>query len=338
MLWTFIEVQMHCHGALSTWDAPPQSDPAKRRTTGPFSDCTSHVLAMPDYADREELSSADLDPVARHGYPRPQLRRRTWISLNGPWEFALDHAGRYALPRDVLWDRTIVVPFSPETSRSGIHDTGFYKACWYRRLIDVPALHNGERLLLHFGAVDYTATVWVDGALACSHEGGYTPFTVDLTDFMSPGTGCEIVVRAEDDPADLTKPRGQAGLAAGTAFDLVSADHGHLADRVDGARAAHANRRGAMVTRASNDGTSASRRRSLENGATACASASGWKCPAVDRRRRYLYADLDRDRAADRALRPGHRRLAQRAALEPRVTDADHGPAAALGRPRRAAR
>ena len=102
-----------------------------------------------------------------------------------------------------------MVPFSPETPRSGVHDTGFYKACWYRRIISVPPLRNGERLLLHFGAVDHTATVWIDGALACSHEGGYTPFMVDLTDFMTIETACEITVRAEDDPADLTKPRGK---------------------------------------------------------------------------------------------------------------------------------
>jgi beta-galactosidase/beta-glucuronidase len=164
---------------------------------------------VPDAYNLVELSSVDLDGVVHHGYPRPQLRRRTWMPLNGPWEFALDHAGRCARPQDVSWDRTIVVPFSPETARSGIHDTGFYKACWYRRRLDVPPLRTGERLLLHFGAVDHAATVWIDGALAGSHEGGYTPFTVDLTDFMRAAPRCEIVVRAEDDPADLTKPRGK---------------------------------------------------------------------------------------------------------------------------------
>ncbi len=63
---------------------------------------------------------------------------------------------------EVTWDRRITVPFSPETIHSGVHDTGFYKACWYRRQVPVPRLENGERLLLHFGAVDYAATVWVD--------------------------------------------------------------------------------------------------------------------------------------------------------------------------------
>jgi beta-galactosidase/beta-glucuronidase len=162
-----------------------------------------------DQSGLEELSSPEHDPSLHHGYPRPQLRRATWVSLNGVWDFALDPAGRYARPRDVSWDRTIVVPFSPETARSQVHHTGFFKACWYRRTIDVPELPDGERILLHFGAVDHRATIWIDNALACSHEGGYTPFTLDLTDFLTAGAPCVIVVCAEDDPADLTKPRGK---------------------------------------------------------------------------------------------------------------------------------
>ncbi|CAN5759681.1 glycoside hydrolase family 2 TIM barrel-domain containing protein [soil metagenome] len=156
-----------------------------------------------------ELCSDNLDPHASHGYPRPQLRRDNWLSLNGEWDFMLDPAAECTGPRDVRWDRRISVPFSPETARSGIGDTGFYKACWYRRTISVPPLEGGARLLLHFGAVDYAATLWVDGALAGSHEGGYTPFTIDLTTFLDGRDTCEIVLRAEDDPADLAKPRGK---------------------------------------------------------------------------------------------------------------------------------
>jgi hypothetical protein len=125
------------------------------------------------------------------------------------WDFALDAGGRWALPGDVAWDRTIAVPYAPETAASGIHETGFFKACWYRRRVEVALGPAGARVILHFGAVDHTATVWINGALACSHEGGYTPFWVDLTDFMIPGTACDLVVRAEDDPSDLAKPRGK---------------------------------------------------------------------------------------------------------------------------------
>jgi hypothetical protein len=155
-----------------------------------------------------EIRADDLDDV-HHGYPRPQLRRENWLSLNGEWEFGLDVSGQWTVPREVAWTATIVVPFSPETARSGVHNTGFYKACWYRRAVQLPQYEPGQRLLLHFGAVDYAATVWINGVHAGRHEGGYTPFTIDLTDFLSGAGGCELVVRAEDDPADLRKPRGK---------------------------------------------------------------------------------------------------------------------------------
>ena len=154
-----------------------------------------------------ELLPDDLDFIKR-GYPRPQLRREHWLSLNGEWDFTLDPSAAWTRPIDVAWERTIVVPFAPETARSNIHDTGFYKACWYRRTLRLPSLENGQRLMLHFGAVDYATTVWVDGVIAARHEGGYTPFTADLTAFAG-RPSCELVVRAEDDPGDLSQPRGK---------------------------------------------------------------------------------------------------------------------------------
>ncbi len=144
-----------------------------------------------------------------HGYPRPQLERREWTSLNGTWDFALDPEARWRLPSQVTWSDRIVVPYSPETEASGIGDTGFYKSCWYRRTIETPAAAPGERVLLHFGAVDYAATVWVDDVRVARHKGGYTPFTVDITDAIADDDRAVIVVRAEDDPHDLAKPRGK---------------------------------------------------------------------------------------------------------------------------------
>ena len=142
-------------------------------------------------------------------YPRPLLRRAEWWSLDGPWDFALDAEAVWTHPDQVGWDRRITVPFAPETPASGVGETGFFCACWYRRAFDAPALAAGERLVLHFGAVDDAATVWVGGRFAGGHEGGYTPFALDVTDhFAGPGPH-EIVVRAFDDPADLTKPRGK---------------------------------------------------------------------------------------------------------------------------------
>jgi hypothetical protein len=130
-------------------------------------------------------------------------------SLNGTWEFALDRGGVWKQPAEVLFDRTIEVPYAPETSASGVGETGFFHSCWYRRAFDPPPLSGGDRLLLHFGAVDYLATVWIAGARAGGHEGGYTPFAIDVTEFVRGGSPHEIVVRAEDDPHDLAKPRGK---------------------------------------------------------------------------------------------------------------------------------
>src|SRR4029079_15791776 len=112
------------------------------------------------------------------GYPRPLLRRDNWQTLNGEWDFALDPPGAWHVPADVQWSRSIRVPFSPEAPLSGIANTGFYRTLWYRRDVPRPALPLGWRWLLHFGAVDYSATVWIDERIAGQHEGGYKPFTI----------------------------------------------------------------------------------------------------------------------------------------------------------------
>jgi beta-galactosidase/beta-glucuronidase len=155
---------------------------------------------------RDLLSTTD---QFGRGYPRPQLVREQWQSLNGVWQFAIDPRGAWRDPDDVEWDREIVVPFSPETPSSGVRDTSFFRACWYRRRVPVPPLEDSHRWLLHFGAVDYDATVWVDSELAGSHEGGYTPFSFDITKMAEGKTSVDVVVLARDDPHDLAKPRGK---------------------------------------------------------------------------------------------------------------------------------
>jgi len=144
-----------------------------------------------------------------HGYPRPQLERADWQSLNGHWDFFIDHNAKFCQPSQISFDRKIVVPFSPETASSGIGDTGFYRAVWYRRRFVAPPLNDGQRLVLHFGAVDYRASVWVNGQFVCDHAGGYMPFHCDITDNLCPEPEQIIEVRAEDDPSDLAKPRGK---------------------------------------------------------------------------------------------------------------------------------
>jgi beta-galactosidase/beta-glucuronidase len=144
------------------------------------------------------------------GYPRPQLRRAEWFSLNGHWDFQMDADAELAQPGQLTWPSTILVPFSPETERSGVADTGLYRACWYRRRFAAPNCDAEQRLILHFGAVDYHATVWLNDRLLGEHEGGYAPFSFDITDAVDPTRSeQELVVRVEDDPTDLEKPRGK---------------------------------------------------------------------------------------------------------------------------------
>jgi beta-galactosidase/beta-glucuronidase len=143
-------------------------------------------------------------------HPRPQLQRESWISLDGPWRFAFDPECRWHHPLDVeQWPLTIRVPFAPESRMSGIGDTGFHPVCWYERDFVLPELGPAGRLLLHFGAVDYQARVWINGYPVIEHEGGHVPFEADITRALKPGGPQRLTVQALDDPHDLEKPRGK---------------------------------------------------------------------------------------------------------------------------------
>jgi beta-galactosidase/beta-glucuronidase len=155
------------------------------------------------------LESSEDGDGTQQGYPRPQFRRASWVSLDGIWDFAIDKDAKFSGPANVRFDKKIEVPYAPETTRSGVGDTSFYSAVWYRRSFSRPTLKPRERLMLHFGAVDHEAIVWIDGALAGRHQGGYTPFSVDITDFLRGPGPHQVVVRAFDDPSDLQKPRGK---------------------------------------------------------------------------------------------------------------------------------
>ena len=196
-------------------------------------------------------------------YPRPQLLRRHWADLCGPWDFAPDpddaglDAGWWAggdgseaggSAPAAPFDRVIRVPFPPESPASGIGDRAPQRVVWYRRRItgadlDAAGLDlQGDRLVLHLGAVDHTADVWLDGQHLGRHAGGQTPFSFDVTPLLRarqrraadqaggagtaahrdgprPGAGrwdgivgergLALVVRAQDDPTDVTQPRGK---------------------------------------------------------------------------------------------------------------------------------
>jgi beta-galactosidase/beta-glucuronidase len=146
-------------------------------------------------------------------YPRPQLRRAQWQTLNGPWRFCFDDSRRYRSPADIRdWPTTILVPFAPESRRSGIADMGFHSVCWYEREFacsEPQDLAGGGRVILHFGAVDYQAQVWINGIPVAEHEGGHTPFRADITHALHSSGRQRVTVRVEDDPHDLEKPRGK---------------------------------------------------------------------------------------------------------------------------------
>lgn len=146
--------------------------------------------------------------------PNPQFTRQRMVDLTGTWQFAHDDADRglregWFAPDHVL-EREILVPFPPESPASGIHDTGFHPVIWYRREFRDPRGDRGEHLLLRFGAVDYKATVWVNGRYVGSHEGGMSPFALDVTQALDGDASAQVVtVRVEDDPEDLEQPRGK---------------------------------------------------------------------------------------------------------------------------------
>jgi hypothetical protein len=154
------------------------------------------------------MESPILDDETK-GYPRPQFRRKDWSCLNGEWDFSIDADAVWECPPEVVWRSRILVPFAPETQESGVETKDFFRACWYRRSISPGKLRHGERWVLHFGAVDYLATVWIRGVCAGSHEGGYMPFSFDVTDLLQGHEACDLVVRAVDLPDDLQQPRGK---------------------------------------------------------------------------------------------------------------------------------
>ena len=172
----------------------------------PFGIMTIHTPAG------RTASLTPLRETPRPEYPRPQFVREDWLNLNGTWDFEFDDANVGLQERWALnphhFPLSIRVPFSFETRLSGIGDHSFHPCVWYRRRFSVPKEWSGRRLLLHFGAVDYRATVWVNGILVATHEGGHTPFACDITGALREDEG-EVIVRSEDPPTDRYIPRGK---------------------------------------------------------------------------------------------------------------------------------
>ncbi|HIW32074.1 MAG TPA: glycoside hydrolase family 2 [Candidatus Paenibacillus intestinavium] len=148
----------------------------------------------------------------RMEYPRPQYVREAWVNLNGAWSFEFDDANVGSKERWELggqaFSKSIQVPFAYQSQLSGIADPDFHDTVWYSRLLEMPESFTNKRVILHFGAVDYEATVWVNGHQVAHHEGGHTPFHADITDVLQ-ATDNMVVVKAVDFSRDVTLPRGK---------------------------------------------------------------------------------------------------------------------------------
>src|SRR5690348_5233235 len=142
-------------------------------------------------------------------YPRPQLQRSEWQNLNGLWQYAiLPASDDKAIPAS--FQGNILVPFCAESALSGVGKrVGKDNLLWYQRDITVPAKRKGKRVLLHFGAVDWRSDIFVNGKNVGRHEGGYDPFTFDITDALKKGTKQQLNVRVWDPINDGPQPHGK---------------------------------------------------------------------------------------------------------------------------------
>jgi len=154
-------------------------------------------------------------------YPRPQLVRPNWINLNGLWDYALTPQER---PRPQEFEGKILVPFPLESALSGVaKPLRKENALWYRRTFSAPDLPAGKRLLLHFGAVDWHATVFVNGREIGQHKGGYDPFTFDITQALRTQGDQELIVRVWDPTDEGFQPKGKQTLhPRGVMYTAVS--------------------------------------------------------------------------------------------------------------------
>ncbi len=149
----------------------------------------------------------------RSEHPKPQFRRDRWRNLNGEWEFEIDNSdsGEARGMQDPAYPRfegVITVPFCPQSRLSGVGNKDFMRAVWYRRTVNISGEELAGRVFLHFGAVDYKATVYVNGERAGEHTGGYVSFAVDITEHLRPGENT-LTVRAQDDERCRRVPGGK---------------------------------------------------------------------------------------------------------------------------------
>lgn len=150
--------------------------------------------------------------IPRSEYPRPQFFRDSWQCLNGEWDFAFDFGksgkDRGYFKPETKFDKKILVPFCPESKLSGIECKDFLNSVWYKRTITLTEEQLKNRVLLHFGAVDYYCTVAINGEICGSHKGGYSSFCFEITKYLHVGENT-ITVNAVDEQRNGKQPRGK---------------------------------------------------------------------------------------------------------------------------------
>ena len=148
----------------------------------------------------------------RSEHPKPQFMRENWMNLNGTWEFEFDFGNsgvsRELFKNDKVYSKMIEVPFCPESKLSGIEYKDFMNAVWYRREVEFTKEQLKDRVILHFGAVDYLATVYVNDKEVGVHKGGSVSFAFDITDYVTEGKNT-ICVYAQDDTRSRLVPTGK---------------------------------------------------------------------------------------------------------------------------------
>jgi hypothetical protein len=148
-------------------------------------------------------------------YPRPQMERANWVCLNGLWDYAIidDQDSQ-----PFAFDGKILVPYPIESSLSGVKRTLMpYQALWYHRSFTTSTMPNGKKMLLNFGAVDYSATVYINGTKVCEHSGGYTAFTCDITAFLNNGNN-ELLIKVIDPTDQGIGPHGKQVIRPGEIY------------------------------------------------------------------------------------------------------------------------
>ncbi|MFW6139744.1 MAG: glycoside hydrolase family 2 protein [Acidobacteriota bacterium] len=150
--------------------------------------------------------------IPRPEHPRPQFFRSSWINLNGEWSCQYDFGlsgKQQGFQNRPQFERTIIIPFCPESKLSGVEYKNFINALWYQRSMTVPESWAGKNVILHFGAVDYASEAFIDGQSVGKHWGETCSFEFDITDFVEPGSTHSLVVYAYDDVRSSVQPAGK---------------------------------------------------------------------------------------------------------------------------------